>query len=197
MQNDGFKMAVRLLAATGFAALALAGAISLVSLQAGWLVFDCGADAPIEQPKDDKAGGPDILRSTGSVEVWSESIPVDTSKVYDVEMTVKVIPKSGERYSDSRFFLGVATYDENGDELRSGPGTYRYAGGADVYVTSLQGWVKLAGSITNEGDETHAQFRPGTRSVRVVALVRNNGVTTDLSNVTFTPRLTLISKPRE
>lgn len=110
-------------------------------------------------------------RVVGHTPFYSARIPVDTSRAYRLRIAVRVLPRADGTKQASRIYLGVRTYDADGKELKSGPGSYRYAGAANVEISSDDGWKTLAGTITGEGDLSHNQFRPGTKSVAVALLV--------------------------
>lgn len=176
--------------------LAVAGAASLAGMQAGWIV---SADSVRAQPPEDDGGEEDIagdLSATGPATIWSQLIPVDTSLVYDLSAEFRAFALEGDPLDPARIYLGVATYDKNLNELRSRPGTYRYGGAFNYHLSQVQEWVTLAGSMTGEGDDNHNQFRPGTRFVRIVALLNYRGEATrsEIRNVQFVPRLVMENK---
>jgi hypothetical protein len=80
------------------------------------------------------------------------------------------LPKEDGSPQTSIVYFGVSTYDADGKELKSSPGRYRYAGASRRNVSSDEGWAHLSGTITGEGNENRSQFRPGTRSVKLVLL---------------------------
>src|SRR5690606_41501376 len=65
-----------------------------------------------------------------------------TRRSSDLEADIRVLPREDGSDQVSAVYLGVATYDAEGKELRSGPGTYRYAGASDRKVSSEDGWVQ-------------------------------------------------------
>jgi hypothetical protein len=122
-------------------------------------------------------------RFAGYKPFFSARIPVDTSRAYRLRVAVRVLPRDDGTKQISRIYLGVRTYDVDGKELKSGPGSYRYAGAANVQLTSDDGWKTLTGTIAGEGDTSHNQFRPGTKSVEVALLVNYKADETVVSEV--------------
>lgn len=140
------------------------GLFLVVSLQFKWAGI---AWFPEQQSEADASA----IRFQGPKTVFSkETFAVDTSETYRLSADVRVLSKSDGSPQVSKIYLGVQTFDARGHELRSGPGTYRYAGALNKTLGSEQDWVHIEGLITGEGDENHHQFRPGTRSVKLVLL---------------------------
>ena len=123
----------------------------------------------------------------------NERIAVDPTKTYRLSAELRALPKSDGTLNVSTIYFGVQTFDANGRELKSGPGSYRYAGAFDMSLTSDEGWVKIAGLIAGEGDANHKEFRPGTRFVRLVLLLNYQGskdMTVMVRNVEFSQQVT-------
>ena len=191
MQNAPISTATRVYLRILILLLALAGIICLAGLQAGLLV----AAGKTRTPLSLEASREEIVvTATGPAVAWSQPIPVDTSLLYDISAEVRMIDLHGDRFAQTRIYLGVETLDENMKPLRSGGGSYRYSGALSYYLSPAQGWTKLEGTMKGEGDEAHSQFRPGTRFIRVVALLnhRSEGLTAEIRNVRFSPRIDLI-----
>lgn len=171
--SSGFAEAVRLYLRVLVGVMAVVGLCLLIGLQAGWIALV----APDKVEPDDSATAVEIDDRAGAVEIIGpetlfskEMTVVDPRKTYQLEADIRVLPREDGSDQVSAVYLGVATYDAEGKELRSGPGTYRYAGASDRKVSSEDGWVHIAGTITGEGDANHNQFRPGTHSIKLVLL---------------------------
>jgi hypothetical protein len=140
------------------------GLCLIVSLQFKWVGLVWFPDRHLAQDASAvEIRGPKILFS-------KESFAVDPAMAYQLSADVRVLPKADGSPQLSVVYLGVQTFDANGRELKSGPGTYRYAGASNRTVGSQENWVHVSGLIAGEGDSNHHQFRPGTRSVRLVLL---------------------------
>jgi hypothetical protein len=151
--------------------LAAIGFCLVFGLQSGWVGIVWSPSPALMEvfAKDGGIGGA-VIRATGPKTLFSkEMIAVDTGKTYRLDADVRVLPQAGSPRT-SVVYLGVSTYDADGKELKSPPGSYRYAGAVGRNVRSDQGWVHLGGTITGEGDENHHQFRPGTHSIKLVLL---------------------------
>lgn len=177
--------------------LALAGVAALAGLQAGWLV---PAASDLSRGPDDRDGENIADNSgldnavTGPTKVQSQLIPVDTSLTYQISAEVRAFSPEDDLMAGTRIHFGVETYDAEMRLLRSGlGGTHRYSGTLNRVLQPVSGWVTLSGVMAGEGDERHDQFRPGTRYVRVVALLnfRTPGMRTAIRNVRFGPRISL------
>lgn len=198
MRDTGFFIAARFYASVLACVLAIFGVFSIFGWHFGWLAPSKPAPPkiavqsdtlPIETEKPLLAAGPKTLTS--------QLIPVDPSLTYDLSAEVRSIAPPGIKRAAVLTFLGVITYDQNGKEIRGGPGTYRYAGALDYNLYSGTAWREVSGPITGEGNETHHQFRPGTRFVRVVALLNYRAIgtsveremmTSEIRNVRFSAR---------
>jgi hypothetical protein len=144
--------------------LAVIGLFALVGVRMGWFEPEMPS---VKQVLFNDAPQQFI----GYKPFFSRRILVDTGREYRVRVAVRVLPKPDGSPQTSRVYLGVETFDENGKPLTSGPGPHRFAGASNLRVSSDDGWTNISGIITNEGDESHNQFRPGTKFVRVVLMV--------------------------
>lgn len=183
---------IRLYAGILTVVLALAGVAALAGLQAGWLVpAGTGSVGGLDDGGEDDAGVAAPL--AGPQTLWSRVIPVDPDLTYELSADVRAFSPDGDAMAGTSIYLGVETFDANMRPLRSGPGTYRYGGASNRVLQPVSGWVTLSGVMVGEGDERHDQFRPGTRYVRVVALLnfRTPGMRTAIRNVRFGPRISL------
>lgn len=178
--------------------LAALGLSLIVGLQFKWIGL---VWSPMDLAKTEASAiGADVqgrdrsaLQIKGSASLFSEeSFVVDTGKTYQLSADVRVLPQSDGSPQLSIVYFGVQTFDADGRELKSGPGTYRYAGALKRNVSSAEGWVHIGGVITGEGDSGHNQFRPGTRSVRIVLLpnYQSGDRTFIIRNVSFSERIT-------
>ncbi len=198
MRDTGFFIAIRLYARVLAGVLAGIGFFSIIGLYAGWLALSEPRPAqPVEQGDDLAIETDKPFRAAGPVTVKSQIVPVDPRLTYEISAEVRSIAPQGMQHAAAITYLGVITYDQDGKEIRGGPGNYRYAGASKYPLYSRPGWSVLSGSIAGQGNETHHQFRPGTRFVRVVALLNyeNTGtlvesglMTTEIRNVRFSPR---------
>lgn len=166
--------------------LAALGLCLIVGLQFKWvgLVW-----SPVSYPAADAS----TIEIKGPANLFSEeTFVVDTAKTYQLSADVRVLPKSDGSPQDSVIYFGVQTFDANGRELKSGPGTYRYAGANKKVIGSQQDWVHIGGLITGEGDSNYNQFRPGTHSVKLVLLpnYQSGDKTFRIRNVGFSERIT-------
>ncbi len=203
MKNSAFFTALSFYARVLTGVLAAIGIVSIIALQTGRLTLFSEADdrAPQSDALALNAEEPAVA-ANGNKVVMSQMIPVDSSLTYDISAEVRSIAPTNVKNGLARTYLGVATFDKDRKEIRGGPGTYRYAGAINFRLYSDAGWRVLSGSITGEGDEAHTQFRPGTRYVRIVALLNyvsgdpqaeTEDMTTEIRNVRFTPRLNMNS----
>ncbi|WP_315919347.1 hypothetical protein [Mesorhizobium sp. SP-1A] len=169
--------------------LALVGLCALLGLQFKWFdkVWPPAERFVLEAPAI-TVKGPKVVFS-------KETIAVDTSRVYQLGAEVRVLPRPDGSPQTSMFYFGVQTFDASGTELRSGPGVYRYAGAAKMVLSSNQGWVRVGGVITGEGDISTNQFRPATRTVKLVMLPNyqsSGDVSMMIRNVEFSQRVTMV-----
>lgn len=131
-----------------------------------------------------------VVAIQGPLIVFSPTIKVDTTASYQYSVEVRVHPKPDGSPQEAKIFAGLATLDQRGDMLTSGPGTYRYAASQGTDINSENGWVLLEGIISGEGDDNHNQFRPGTASVRKVVVVNLGGdytVQTEIRDIKLVP----------
>lgn len=198
MKNSAFLTAFRFYARILTGVLAAAGFVSLIALQTGWLALSKADDHLSRGDELNVNAEEPALAAEGFRILMSQMIPVDPSLTYDLSAEVRSIGPADVKNAVARTYLGVATFDAGGKEIRGGPGTYRYAGAINFQLYSAAGWMKLSGSATGEGDETHDQFRPGTKYVRIVALLNyrnanapteSDRMTTEIRNVRFAPRV--------
>lgn len=197
MRDTAFFSAIRFYVQVLAGVLAVIGFFSIIGLYAGWLVQTEPSRAT--SPSDTLAIDSDEpVLALGRTLLMSQMIPVDPGLTYDLSAEVRSSAPTEMKRAAAITYLGVATYDRNGTELRSGPGSYRYAGAEKYLLYGNPEWRTLAGSITGEGDETHNQFRPGTRFVRIVALLNYEAAGTqtesgmmssEIRNVQFEPRV--------
>lgn len=144
--------------------LAVIGLFALIGVRMGWFEPEMPSVKQvffIDPPQ----------QFVGYKPFYSRRIPVDTSREYRLRVSVRVLPKSDGSPQTSRVYLGVETLDEDGKVLTSGIGPHRFAGASNIRISSDDGWKLINGIITGEGDISHNQFRPGTKSVRVVLMV--------------------------
>jgi hypothetical protein len=201
MKSSAFFTALSFYARVLTGVLAAIGIVSIIALQTGWLTLFSEADGRALQ-SDSLALNSEVpaVVAKGPKVLMSEMIPVDPTLTYDLSAEVRNIAGVDVKMRAARTYLGVVTFNQNRKEIRGGPGTYRYAGALDFQLYSDAGWRALSGSITGEGDEAHTQFRPGTRYVRIVALLnyvsagqQAEDIATEIRNVRFAPRLNMNS----
>lgn len=101
-----------------------------------------------------------------------EVFEVDPEAAYRISADVRSV-KDDPSVGGTQGFIGVVTYDENGELLTGGPGIHRYpAWSGRVLQQQPSGeWTKFEGVIEGEGNEGHNQFREGTAYVRLVVLL--------------------------
>lgn len=114
-----------------------------------------------------------------------EAIEIDPARTYKVTARLRVLvddPEVGGAYT----YVGVATYDADGVMQTSSPGTHRYAA-LNRVVRADEGWVEAEGIMTGAGDESHSQFRVGTKTVRPLALLsyQSPGAVSQISHLRF------------
>jgi hypothetical protein len=167
--------------------LAALGLCLIVGLQFGWVGVTWFPDRFLGADKSAlEIHGPKALFS-------KETFVVDPTNTYQLSADVRVMPKADGSQQMSVVYLGVQTFDANGRELKSNPGSYRYAAASGKRVGSQENWVHVSGLIAGEGDSNHHQFRPGTRSVKLVLLANyrsDKNAVLLIRNVEFSPRVT-------
>lgn len=161
--------------------------------------FDRGAAGYAIDPENLKAasGNPQyvgkqdgqdyVLEVTGPSPIYAaNAIAIDPAKTYRLTAKIRVLSDDPAMQGASTY-VGVATYDSNGVLQTSAPGAHRYAATANRIIKSSDGWVEVQGEITGEGNETHNQFRPGTKSVRPMALLnyKSPGAVSQISYLRF------------
>jgi hypothetical protein len=188
MTSAPFVDAMRLYLRLVLILLAAAGLAGLVALQVGWLITPEHARLLVPPAEIETA---DTITLSGPASLRSQVILVDPSLVYDLSAEVRTF--AADASAPTRIDLGVETLDANLKRLESGPRGHRYGGARNYQLRPIQGWVKVKGEITGEGDEGHHQFRPGTRYVRIVAHLNRGreGNTTEIRKVRLVPRLAM------
>ncbi len=199
MIDTGFLTAVRFYARILASVLAVIGFLSVIGWYAGWVIVPKPEPPRAVVPTETLIVETDKpVKAVGSKAMTSQLVPVDPSLTYELSAEVRSVAPPGSGPVAANTYLGVITYDLNGKEIRGGPGTYRYAAASKYPLYSTPSWRTLSGSIAGEGNESHNQFRPGTRFIRVIALlnygdhgnlVESGMITTEIRNVQFAPRL--------
>jgi hypothetical protein len=172
-KSTGFSDSLRLYLRVLVCVLAVIGLGLVVGLQAGWVDVVWSPEQPLDVDSlaPDAATQEATLEAIGSKRLFSKDmIAVDPGKTYRLDADIRVLPGADGSTQTSTVYFGVSTYDASGKELKSGPGSYRYAGALNRNVSSEENWVHIGGTITGEGDDSHKQFRPGTRSIKLVML---------------------------
>lgn len=112
-----------------------------------------------------------VLEATGASQIYpTDWVEVDTSKTYRVTAKIRTI-RDDPQVNGAKTYVGVATFDANGNLQTTAPGTHRYAAMVGRVINSSEGWVEAEGLITGEGNENANQFRPGTKYVKPLALL--------------------------
>lgn len=193
MQDRAFISAAKIYGRIIVSVLAVIGMVSLGAMQGGWLVATADADA---HPNDagqvpTVTGETAPLSGNGPTTVTSQLIPVDPSLTYDLSAEVRSLAAKGDDRKGARTYLGVVAYDKDGKRLSSKSAPNRYVAADDYYLVAARGWAPLSGTVGGEGNDVHSQFQPGTRFVRVIALLNNRDETmkSEIRNIRFTPRL--------
>lgn len=197
MQNTASLIALRFYGRILLSVLAAMGIASLAAMQAGWLVTaSAETDPPASNQLALDSSQMPPLSASGSATLTSAEIPVDPSLTYELSADVRSFAPDGEEVSGATTYLGVMTYDEKKERLTAKPGPNRYAAANNYYLVPARGWATLSGSIGGEGNENHNQFPPGTRFVRVVALLNHKSETmkSEIRNIRFAPRVELKQK---
>lgn len=195
--DPAFLAALRFYLLTLTLVMSAVGFLSIIGLSTGWISPTTPYATPDQRGVLPIGSGSSIL-ADGPTALMSQMIPVDPGLTYDLSAEVRSI--APQRTSDAWAitYLGVITYDQSGKELKGGPGQYRYGGALKYYLYSTSKWRRVKGFLSGEGDETHNQFRPGTRYIRVVALLNyktgdgessSASMSTEIRNVFFGPRI--------
>ncbi|MEI4195237.1 hypothetical protein [Roseovarius sp. E0-M6] len=107
---------------------------------------------------DDFKGGKALEITDSRAGFYGTKIPVSRDRIYRVKARVKNNSFSGV----TRIFLGVATFDGNGDLETALPGSHRYCTAINTAVPNDGEWHEFEGVITGGGNSTHNEFRPTT-----------------------------------
>lgn len=117
--------------------------------------------------------GDNVVEATGYAPLHRmEPIAIDLNKHYRVRARIRVVTDDPE-VGGAITYVGVATYDQNGELQTEPPGTHRYAAMAKQTLKSEDGWVNAVGIISGVG-RTNNQFRAGTTHARPVVLLNYN-----------------------
>lgn len=112
-----------------------------------------------------------VLEATGASPIYTADwVEVDPAKTYKLTARIRAI-KDDPKVEGAKTYVGVATFDANGNLQTTAPGTHRYAAMFGRVINSSEGWVEAEGLITGEGNENANQFRPGTKYVKPLALL--------------------------
>jgi hypothetical protein len=176
MIEAAVKEVAKRVAVSACAVLAAIGVFAATGAYLGWF-------EPRTPPEKQLSFVGETLEISGSKQLFSTLIPIDPSHQYELSAEIRVLPDKMRREQKSRFYVGVRTFDAAGRELKSGPGTYRYAAAKGKNLSSSDGWSRVSGIITGEGDESHNQFRPGTKKASVVILANRNADRTVLAEI--------------
>lgn len=128
-----------------------------------------------------------VLELTGEAPIYAtNAIAVDPAKNYRLTAKIRVL-KDDPQLQGATISVGVATFDDQGKLQTSAPGAHRYAAIINRVLKSSEGWIEAEGFITGEGNENHNQFRPGTKSVKPMALInyRSPGAVSQISYLRF------------
>ncbi|MET3660172.1 hypothetical protein [Aquamicrobium ahrensii] len=191
MQNAASLLALRFYGRVLLSVLATIGIACLIAMQIGWLTTATSAESVSNEEKQLATNGVELLSASGATMFTSALIPVDPSLSYELSGEIRSFAPNGDEISGAVTYLGVIDYNEKKERLTSKPGPNRYAAASNFYLASARGWATLSGVIGGEGNENHNQFHPGTRFVRVVALLnyKDETMKSEIRNVRFAPRL--------
>ncbi|MBS7531378.1 phage tail protein [Hazenella sp. IB182353] len=115
--------------------------------------------------------GNHILSITGHDWIYGKNaIPIDVNRTY--KMTIRVRQTVPSEKGNTKLYAGVATLDNDYQNISGGRGFHRYCGSYAEILSVEQGWITFTGTITGVGDR-HSQFRQGTTYVRPVFIVDN------------------------
>jgi hypothetical protein len=129
---------------------------------------------PIDKHTTTVVDGKSVMRIVGDEWLFSVNpIPVDVTKTYEMTFRVKqeVAPTSG----GSLVYAGVATLDENYQNITGGAGSHRYFCISSKTIAVEDGWLEFTDTITGVGDTSHDNFREGTKYVRPMFIVNYTG----------------------
>lgn len=191
MQNAAFLLALKFYGRILLSVLAVTGIACLIAMQAGWLTTRTNAESDPAAEKQLATDSTAVMSGSGPTIVTSGMIPVDPSLTYDLSGEIRSFAANGDEAAGAVTYLGVIGYDEKKERLTSKPGPNRYAAANNYYLVPARGWATVSGVISGQGNENHNQFHPGTRFVRVVALLnyRNETMKSEIRNVRFAPRV--------
>jgi len=121
-------------------------------------------------------GGPYLRHAAGSVaNIFStKCYPVDPSRRYKVSAQIGAW-YNGASSKKVRFYVGVVCLDASGNVLdHGGFGTYRYSAvrAEDIVDGQL---VERSAVMTGEGNDGWLKFAPGTKQVRLMAIMNYTG----------------------
>jgi len=105
----------------------------------------------------------------------SEAVPIDTDRVYQGRVRVRMahVGDNGETYSG--FYAGFACLDQFGNQISESPGTHRYftVGGKNILPSDPYTWNEYSGSISRTTTEAGGA---GSEDLSLIGdFIGNNG----------------------
>ena len=121
----------------------------------------------------------------GGATIFSRNIiPVDPRRRYRISTRIGAY-NTGGTGNVSKMYVGFVGLDANGNVVdHTGAGTYRYAAVAGVSVVDGQ-QIENSAIVTGEGNDSFVKFPPGTRQIRLVALLNERGAAGIVSYIDF------------
>ena len=177
--------------------LAFIGMVCIVCLQVGWLRADIDQLPPMRVVGPFDSNSP--IEATGQKGYFSDFIPVDPSRTYRLSGLFRTSSDNSGLNAVSRVYFGIRVYDEKKQPILGGSGAYRYPAANGVVLTSLEGWVKLQGSITGVSESGQNAFRPKTVWIRIVVVpgYGTSDVVTEVADIEFAEQVDLILLNRD
>lgn len=121
----------------------------------------------------------------------SQSIEIDLTKAYRLSFDLRVLPlgyKLPFTASIGRSLSGLATYDAEGTLQTTPPGAHRYGVAVNADLPADGTWVTFSGVFEGVGNETHNQFRAGTKYVAPIFILNAQdgpATRTEIRNLRF------------
>lgn len=164
--------------------------------------FDAGIEGysskafPLEQIAEERPNyqvdlvdGDQVLRARGAFPLYRmDEVEVDLTKSYRLRYKLRVV-QDDPSVGGATTYVGVATYNANGQLETDPPGAHRYAGLNGRVIKAADGWVEGEGIVSGAGNDSSTQFRTTTRSIRPLALLnyQSPGATTEIAYLKFEP----------
>ena len=136
--------------------------------------------------------GANVLSVSGqTIMELSQSIEIDLTKAYRLSFELRVLPLGFQlpfTATIGRTLSGLATYDAEGTLQTTPPGAHRYGVAVNADLPADGTWVKFSGVFEGVGNETHNQFRAGTKYVAPIFILNAQdgpATRTEIRNLRF------------